>query len=225
METKTIVKRNGADEEQIVYTLAVKSASNNNYFIYTDEFVNLIIDRLYVTKKYNVNLEMLKKNVYIIFDKMFEINSLGEHQTILDNKPLNEIPILEEFKNLIFPCAVRLDTADRRCKDLIIRPVIKTKAVLPTITEYMNAIAFVRGVHKRASTEGIVYADSLRSERTFMDVGNSKTVKELGVFKVNYDGEPFIPVPLNAGHQFYIEGYFFNTAAEEVVKEWVNLLY
>lgn len=227
MKTKTSIvdPSTGKKVSTTVDTLAVQSGSTNKYFIYTDEFVELVVQRLYATKKYNVNLDALRENVYIIFDKMFEINTLEEHQTILNNKPLSEIPVLEEFKSLIFPNSVRYDTADRRCKDILIRPEIKKSATVPTLTSYMNAIAFVRGVHKRASNDGLVYAESLRSEKTFNDVGNSRTVKVNGIFKVNYDGDPFIPIPLTEGKNFYYEDYFYTTTAEDVIKEWVNLLY
>lgn len=205
----------------------IKAPIYSELYVNSEEFKDDVTSRVIASKKIKVEAKQVKPVVSALIDYFHYFNTFKENtHTILD-RPISEIVVPAEFKDLLLPNAVRYDCGDRRNVDILVRhDTIEDTS--KTYNDYINLIGQYRGFFKRAWNEDLVTLDSLRVDRSFEEVRSRAAVKLEnetihGIF-VNYDGLPYIPLVVNQGFGFFGLNYW-NYDDEAVTKDFIINLY
>lgn len=188
-------------------------------------------DKFNVTKKVSrTDMLDLSKHVAVIERYINEINAMPENCMFITEfgRHLNDCLILNMFSDWILPNSVRLNLADLRCVDVLVRPESKgwfityTDGTSETITYNRVLLAFmeINRIYKKASNEDLVSVGSLVRDVTFSDILSISSIDAM----VKYENNPFIPVPIKSECKVFFTNSYFNATEDLVINDWfVNL--
>lgn len=162
------------------------------------------------------NVNNLVKDIEDILKFIDYINSLDELDLVIwDNRQLDDIPVLNEFKDFILPSAVRYDALNRRTKDLLERDNSENANPISSYADYINICDRFRSVFKKDGYSDVSMIGSLRKSVNLTDVIARASIDS----RVAAQGRPFIPVPLvNVG---LFEDRYFNETASGIIKDYI----
>lgn len=192
-------------------------------FIVTDEFIDSLNDRLFSLKKIRIGKKVEEfdavVSAIVYFIRYF--NSLPIDTAMVWDRPLSEIPILDEFKDLVMPNSVRYDSGDRRHSDLLVRDNYNDGKPFGDYNRYMNILSTFRNFYKKDASESITYLSALRVDKSLEEVRvKGSCMMGPDSPKVNYSSAPYIPIPLKCMYVLF-ENNYYNATDVEIVKDWI----
>lgn len=183
-------------------------------------------ERALACKRIRVDETNVKSTVAKIMKAINYFNSLKEHDAVAfeTSMPLNQIKVLNEFSCLVKPASVRLDPNDRRTNNLL----TLENSVMPFgYNEYLDACITWRGYFKKDISDNIITLDTLRIHKSLMDTLSNVALPSEGepaVYKVRYDGSPFIPIYLNDLALGLFRKDYFNASDDDVIDDYFATL-
>lgn len=144
-------------------------------------------------------------------------NSITEFQTRVLGMDINQIEVLGEFKDFIYPRTVRIEPSLYWANDLL--PKLKASDDGLTYEEFVRIQNNVRRWFKKDAKSELVNLDSLKCHKALADVIPHANCKG----KVIYDETAFIPIPLDSKALLSLyEVEYFNTDAKKVAMQYIS---
>lgn len=182
-----------------------------------------IVARVEATKRVNKSEDFIKPLVKRLLDKIEILNTLPEHSSMCWGKPLNEIMIIEELKDLILPQSVRLDPTDLKTNDLLIKGKSKVGANVADYVEFLNDQLSFRSLFKKDLSSGTTTLANLFVHKSLFDVLPIAYFDKKGVEnKVRSLDDPFIPVQLKSEISCLFREDYLNSTAEFVINDYFS---
>lgn len=156
-----------------------------------------------------------------IIDYVNYFNALPEHSTQVFGIPLDKVTIINEFKDFIYPSAVRVDILDRRGRNLL--ALDRNKTVHETTynyAEFMNLqVKFRNYLRKDANTDVTPLATAMKPLNLFDVISKSSCG-----CKCIPSAEPFYPIPLKpeVATTLFEEGLYFIIDDSIIIDELIN---
>lgn len=152
------------------------------------------------------------------------INAKEERLAIVMDRPLENVIIINEFKDFIMPDSVRQDVSDMRTNDLLERKVPDTKLEI-SYNEWLDLQSTFRSWFKKDMQSEISNLSQLRVRKSLVDILPCCRIKSNDnpdAYDVRAWDEPFIPVDLNPGVRVLLRSDWFNTSADYVLDDYIN---
>lgn len=144
-------------------------------------------------------------------------NSITEFQTRVLGMDINQIEVLGEFKDFIYPRTVRTEPSLYWAKDLL--PKLKASDDGLSYEEFIRIQNNIRRWFKKDAKSELVNLDSLKCHKALADVIPHANCKG----KVIYDETAFIPIPLDSKALLSLyEVEYFNTDAKKVATQYIS---
>lgn len=161
-------------------------------------------------------------------DYIDAFNSLPAESMTIDGYRLDEIEVIKEFAEFIFPDSVRMDISTYTTKDLTVRGVRKQGFHFDK-QEFENLQSKFRNYFKKDSVSERVTVASMRKQYNLTDIiprvacpygikGKEVAAKN---FKVRYLGEAFMPVFIDVNLDNFYHDFYFNALAIECVDDFM----
>lgn len=161
--------------------------------------------------------QQIEDVVGIIINSIEYFNSLPADIVTLDGIKIEEIYVIDEFKDLVMPASVKVDPLDFNCQELLVRP---QSDYVFSREEFINAQLTFRMWFNTNMKDDVSTLDQLRKKVSFSDVVDRAAYPVNGEYVCNVYGRmPFIPICLNYGAGFYKSSYY-NITADELIKEY-----
>lgn len=192
-----------------------------------------IAKKAFSQKKINVKSE---KDVEDIVSKIINhiryFNSLEADVAIIDNHPLSDWVILNEFAQFVYPNSVRYESGNRIYRDLLFRPEAK-ESFKVDFQEYIMALSRFRGLFKKDALSEITNLSNLRVDKSFEEIrpfiSVSTSTSDILVTPENdnknmvrYLDNPFIPVPVKGLFNFVDASIYFTASYTDVVLDFIS---
>lgn len=200
-------------------------------FTYGD-MVNLFAER--AEHQVRRNVKNVKEVVSKIFSYIVFFNSLSEDAIMFNDHPLTDWPILNEFKDFIYPNSIRWKAGDKSFKDVLDRcfelkdeegePLFKLECI--DYNDYLNALSEFRSFFKKDATGEFVSLASLRVDKSITDVSDFITLKD---GNCHFIGEPYLPllkVTLKDDMlKSLVKDWYFNATSKEICESYFAKLF
>lgn len=197
-----------------------------------NELFTAIVTRCYNSRKVNSTKEDFAKELKVIFSYMDFYNTIDEEtDSILDDrgnvKSLDNIYILNEFKDWIYPLSIRYNPSDRKTVDLLIRDEFDEKFKFK-YSDYLDACARFRGLFKSSieSNQNMTALSTLRMHKSLSEVLNQMMVRlndsANSPMVVVYQGGPFIPIPVRSVVRGLFREDYFNSTSNNVINDYLD---
>jgi hypothetical protein len=194
------------------------------------KFSKEFADKAFSQKKINVNESIVQQIVEKIFKHIHYFNSLKADEAIIDNHPLSDWVILNEFTGFVMPNSVRYESGNRIYKDLLSRPTSDFK---PDFQDYIMALSKFRGLFKKDALSDVTNLGNLRVDKSFEEVRPHITVsvskddmslafEDDKTNVVRYVDNPFIPIPVEGLYNFVDASIYFTASEKQVVADFIS---
>lgn len=183
------------------------------------EYCNKLEKKMIEQKSVRKPDNELKEAWAIIMRGIDMINAMEEDQTRIMDHDLDEIFILSELSDMIYPEVIRWDSTSRRTKDLSIRQDPTPAGSEVNFTQFMMAQALVRAAYRRDENESMVPISTLRIKRNLSEVIDRVVYCKFGENNEIVDrlvcqpkGSVFYPIFIQQGpvHALFDETYFMD---------------
>lgn len=182
-----------------------------------------IANKAFSQKKINVKDERnVKEIVDVIFNHINHFNSLEADTAIINQHPLADWVILNEFSSFIYPNSVRYESGNRIYLDLLYRS--KSANFEPNFQEYIIALSKFRGLFKKDALTDITNLSNLRVDKSFEEVRPNVVVRDSSDNDngmVRYLDKPFIPVPIKGLFNFVDASIYLTASQEQVIRDFI----
>lgn len=167
-----------------------------------------------------------KEYINTILKYIDYFNSLGEFETRVLDRNLDEIIILNEFKDLIIPRSVRYNPSDLRTKDLLKRSGKPNGYSKLNYSEFIFAQINFRRLFKKDISSNITTLASIKVNKSLTEVMpyvGKVTTSNGGIkeFVVKYDSAPFIPLFINGSVLDVFEENYWNASIKDAIRNYV----
>lgn len=182
--------------------------------IVKDTIIKEIVNRTSVTCKRTVSKKDIERVVTSIVDTIEQFNLIPEYTVMFMDRPLSDIIIPNEFKDLVEPESVRLDPTDIKTSNLLNRLV----AVPSTIGygDWINLLLEWRSFFKDDIADKVTDLASLRQPKSLFDTLPIASFNG----RVRSIDDPFIPVDLVPEISVLFREDYLNADAEQIVKDY-----
>lgn len=192
-----------------------------------------IADKAFSQKKISVKNEKdVEDIVSKIIDHIRYFNSLEADTAMIDNHPLADWVVLNEFAQFIYPNSVRYESGNRIYKDLLSRPEAK-EGFKVNFQEYIMALSRFRGLFKKdALTEvtnlsNLIVDKSFEEVRPYISVSTSTsdilvTPENDNKNMVRYLDNPFVPIPVKGLFNFVDASIYFTASYTDVLLDYIS---
>lgn len=176
-----------------------------------------------------------------IFGYIVNFNSLDEDTTIINNHPLGDWPILNEFKDLILPNSVRWKAGDKAYNDVLVRVTHKDyvdveKGIHKKVDvsqldylDYLDKLSQFRSLFKKDASSDYVSLESLRVDKSIADVIDYVIVEDEDSKRCHYDTTPFVPVIKlkldNSVYSALFKTWYYSADVDEVADVFISKLF
>lgn len=187
--------------------------------------INLLVQRVKATKRINIhNDQVIGETLTKIFQYISLFNNLPELTvtTFAEGRPLDQIEVIDEFADFIYPEAVRLDPTDLRTDNLIVRNPQSEMPADYTYLDWLNLQMTFRSWYKSGFSDGVKSLASLRSPKSLMDalpIGSFK--KEDGENDIRALDDVFIPLPLKPELAVIYRKDYLNSTTDAMIIDWI----
>lgn len=187
-----------------------------------------IVNRLLVVAQIKTDKVELTKYINTIFDVINKVNQLPSRVESIDSEfgriQLNDINIINEFKDFVYPSSVKMDPNDLMDEDLL---DIKERSndVKISLNDFIEAQLYIRSLFKSDMKSDISKLSDLRKSVSLNDV------YAISSFQIDCDGEStikahysdkyYIPIPLVKFCSGFKKGLYYNIGREELVNLYV----
>lgn len=192
-----------------------------------------IAEKAYSQKKINVKNEKDVEDIVItIIDHIRYFNSLEADVAMIDNHPLSDWIILNEFSQFVYPNSVRYESGNRIYKDLLARPEAK-EGFKVDFQKYIMALSRFRGLFKKDALTEVTNLSNLRVDKSFEEVRSyisvSTSTSDILVTPENdnknmvrYLDTPFVPIPVKGLFNFVDASIYFTASYTDVVLDFIS---
>lgn len=192
------------------------------------EYCNKLKDKLVNQKLIRKDDNVLRESLETVFIAIDMINALPEDATRVMGRDLDEIEIISELSDMIYPEVVRIDSTSRRCLDVVFRQEEVPEDEQVSYSEFMEAQAYIRSAYKRDDNEGLVKVSTLRVKKNLSEVLDRAVWTEFERKGVNAQfvnqpkGQSFYPIYIKHTvlQSLYSKNYF-NDNLEEMLNDLV----
>lgn len=185
------------------------------------ETKRLLVDRAFAQKKIRLDKASdIKPVVDELFRYVEYFNSVDEYTTLIFDKPISDIIIIKELSHFIIPASVRIDSADKGWKDLLLRCEKPAESEKLSLNRFYDLQMQFRGFFKRGMFEDNMSLAELKKHYNLVDM---LPLASIGG-KVWYKGNPFMPIMLNDKVDFIDRGLHYIVAEDEVIMDFINTL-
>lgn len=197
--------------------------------------------RRFIANRDNPEDNEVRNLIEAIFGYIVNFNSLDEDTTIINNHPLSDWPVLNEFKDLILPNSVRWKSGDKSYNDVLVRVTHKDfvdtkKGIYKKIDvskldylDYLDKLSQFRSLFKKDASSDYVSLESLRVDKSVTDVIDYVVIEDGTSKRCHYDTTPFIPViKLKLDNSIYstlFKDWHYSADVDEVVDVFVSKLF
>lgn len=207
------------------------NSKGDKVFSYGD-MVQMFVDRASSQTKRRV--EDPKKAICKIFSYIIMFNGLAEDTTILNNHPLTDWPILNEFKDFICPNSIRWKAGDKSFVDVLSRNFeLENHSLTDSLkrndidyNDYLNALSEFRSFFKKDATNDFVSLASLRVDKSIADVSDFIVLSD---GRCHYLGEPYLPIlKVTLDDEMItslVQNWYFNADIKEVYQSYLANLF
>lgn len=179
------------------------------------EYCEKLKDKLVNQKLVRKDDRLLREYLETVFIAIDMINALDEDATRVMDRDLDEIEIISELSDMIYPEVVRIDATSRRCKNVVFRQKEVNEDKQVTYSELMEAQAYIRSAYKRDDNDSLVKVSTLRVKKNLADILDRvvwcSIVDDKPVRSVNQPkGQSFYPIYIDQKviESLYNEAYF-----------------
>lgn len=202
------------------YTLKNKE---DYHMIARDTIESAIVERVEATRRVNRSRDFIQTLIKRILDKIDIMNGLPEHSSMCWGKPLNEIVILDEFKDLILPQSVRLDPTDLKTNDLLIKGKARPSDNVSDYVEFLNDQLAFRSLFKKDLSSGTTTFANLFVHKSLFDtLPIACFIKDGSDNEVRSLDDPFIPVPLKVEVSCLFREDYLNSTIDYVINDYFS---
>lgn len=192
-----------------------------------------IAEKAYSQKKINVKNEKDVEDIVItIIDHIRYFNSLEADVAMIDNHPLSDWIILNEFSQFVYPNSVRYESGNRIYKDLLARPEAK-EGFKVDFQKYIMALSRFRGLFKKDALTEVTNLSNLRVDKSFEEVRSyisvSTSTSDILVTPENdnknmvrYLDTPFVPIPVKGLFNFVDASIYFTASYTDVLLDFIS---
>lgn len=187
-----------------------------------------IINRLLVVAQIKTDKVELTNDINTIFDVINKVNQLPSRVDSIDSEfgriQLNDINIINEFKDFVYPSSVKMDPNDLMDEDLL---DIKERSndVKISLNDFIEAQLHVRSLFKSDMKSDVSKLSDLRRNVSLNDVYaiSSFQIDSDGesIVKAHYSDRYYIPIPLVKFCSGFKKGLYYNIGREELVNLYV----
>lgn len=187
-----------------------------------------IINRLSLVAQIKTDRDRLELSVNTIFDVISKVNQLPSRVDSIDSEfgriQLNDINIINEFKDFVYPSSVKMDPNDLLDEDLMdIQD--RSNDVKISLNDFIEAQLYIRSLFKSDMKSDVSKLSDLRRSVSLNDVYaiSSFEVDSDGVseYRAHYSDRYYIPIPLLKFCKGFKKGLYFNIGREELVNLYV----
>lgn len=172
-----------------------------------EEIVSRITKRLMSIKKISAKEDEVKAMAESIFKYIYLFNSVDEFGVRVLDRDFEEIIVLDEFKEFIYPRCVRRDAMNLNMNDLLVRAAEVSKDL--SYGDYIDACANFRRLFKSDISTGIVKLSDLKKDVNLADIEAKIDVDG----RVQFNGIAFVPIPVNKGIGVFYKKSYLNESA------------
>lgn len=166
-----------------------------------DKFIQEFILMCKVNRK--IREDSIGSTIKYILNSIEYFNSFGEYNQVLDDPQVtrfSDVPILNEFKDFVFPRSVRFEPGNLRTKDLLIRPA-KDESFKFDFPQYIIMIDDFRRYYKSDSKSNVTDLATLKRHVSFNEILPLTWVESNG-HRFMYTGTD-VALPVNIDTSFY----------------------
>lgn len=152
------------------------------------------------------------------------INAKEERLAMIMDRPLENVVIINEFRDFIMPDSVRQDVSDMRTNDLLERRVPDVKLEI-SYNEWLDLQSTFRSWFKKDMQSETSNLGQLRVRKSLVDILPCCRIKNNDnpdAYDVRAWDEPFIPVDLNPGVRVLLRSDWFNTSADFILDDYIS---
>jgi hypothetical protein len=192
-----------------------------------------IANKAFSQKKISVKgSDDVEKITKVIIDHIRHFNSLEADTVMVNNHPLSDWIVLNEFSQFVMPNSVRYESGNRIYKDLLVRPDPKD-GFKPNFQEYIMALSKFRGLFKKDALTDITNLSNLRVDKSFEEVRPYITVttstsdiivtpENDNKDMVRYLDNPFVPIPVKGLFNFVDASIYFTASYTDVMLDFIS---
>jgi hypothetical protein len=165
----------------------------------------------------------VKDTVKKLFEYIVYFNTMVEFQDRILNVNVSQISLIKEIAGFVIPESVRLIPADRRTADLLVRAKLGDIDVSNfNINEFYDLQAHFRKYFRKDLAQDMVNLKDIKVPKSFNDIMQHMAVSVDGVLCVRYDGEPYIPIELDANAvQLLFRKDYWNADADDIIADYL----
>lgn len=221
VKRSTLLTLNNLSRKAYFYmskTTGVFGTTPLNQYLFGSDFKEQMYKSIEAQKKISKAID--QSEFYRLIDFIVLFNSLSENIRFLWYQSLDDIPVLDEFKDFIFPNSVRYEGGNRMFKDILIRTQAPFDSNVDRFNEYLNLLSKLRGTFKKDISSGYVSLSSLRVDRSFEQVRSIAAFPVSDSFQVRYESSSFIPIYLSQGQEMFTSVYL-NANESDVIDDYL----
>lgn len=177
--------------------------------------VQTLISKVDAQKKRNVKMEEISQVINTIMATINYFNSLDEHDSVVwGHHSFDEIDVPEEFAQFVRPASVRYEALNFSCQNLVDQTSCDK---ITDYSDYLDAIAKLRGFFKLSSNDGMV---RLSSCRTWVALNDVLPYASIGG-NVRAGDKPHLPLPIK-GCENLFKSHYYNVSEEDMLKLFLS---
>lgn len=169
--------------------------------------------------------DYVERTLISILDYIDYFNALGEYAVQVFDIPLEEIPILNEFKDFVLPKSVKINAADLDCVEMLIQPDIKVKKGM-NYADYLNKLMDFRSLFKEDISNNVVKLSDLRKAVSWSEIRDVACYQfesdEGKVFFAHEGDNPFVPIQLTPTMAGTMKSRYFNITLNEMLDDYLE---
>lgn len=190
--------------------------------IYDQEFLKGIARRVSSCAKLNLEEKDALVTINSLFDYINYFNSLGEFDTRCLGRSLDEIEIIDELAEFIYPKSIRCLGTDLTTSQLLDAEPYDGNVTLLNYNEFINLQITFRGYFKKDFKDNKSSLMVLRKDLSLLDNLDRIYIKGLSGNNVRSLGAPFIPYPVKKFVGGLFEKSYFNMDVPSLLNEYMT---
>lgn len=148
-------------------------------------------------------------------------NHVNEDTTLIFDRPLEDITVINEFVDFLRPLSVRVNVLDRRGKNLIYPPRNAPNYQVKGLSydEFENLQIRFRNILRKDADQDRTSLASAMKPMNIYDILDSVSVKSMCA---SYD-KPYIPTVINeAVGELFIEGRYYLVTESQIIEDYIR---
>lgn len=192
--------------------------------------INKMVSRVKALAKVKVSEKEIENTLLSIFDHLNYINSISEYDYQIYDRPLDEVFVINEFKDFVRPKSVKLDASSPHCVEML--TMIHCNQVL-NYHDWVNLQAEFRGWFKSDLAQNITKISDLKKCVSWSEIRHMASYvvlveenddpKDTDIQIITKSGDsPFYPIRLNCDMFKYFRSRYFDCLESEEIEDYLD---